>query len=68
VDAPRALEVRPRYRCPSQAAHYEPLGEGRARLVFERPQRALTPGQVAALYDGERLLGGGVFETIDAAP
>jgi tRNA-specific 2-thiouridylase len=29
-----------------------------------RPQRALTPGQICALYDGELLLGGGIFEDI----
>ena len=31
---------------------------------FAKPQRALTPGQICALYDGEVLLGGGVFEEI----
>jgi tRNA-specific 2-thiouridylase len=35
-----------------------------AELVFDEPQRALTPGQICALYDGDRLLGGGVFATI----
>ena len=43
---------------------FEPFGEGRAILEFSQPQRALTPGQVCALYDGETLLGGGVFEEI----
>ncbi|HRJ47269.1 MAG TPA: hypothetical protein PKY38_07905 [Opitutaceae bacterium] len=30
-------------------------------MTFDQPQRALAPGQIMALYDGERLLGGGVF-------
>ncbi len=32
-----------------------------ALVRFDSPQRALAPGQILALYDGERLLGGGVF-------
>ncbi|SDR66904.1 tRNA 2-thiouridine(34) synthase MnmA [Opitutus sp. GAS368] len=32
-----------------------------ASVKFEQPQRALAPGQIMALYDGEKLLGGGVF-------
>jgi tRNA-specific 2-thiouridylase len=32
-----------------------------ARVIFETPQRALASGQILALYDGERLLGGGVY-------
>ena len=32
-----------------------------AHIRFDQPQRALAPGQIMALYDGEKLLGGGVF-------
>jgi hypothetical protein len=31
-------------------------------VVFERPDRAVTPGQIVALYDGEQCLGGGPIE------
>jgi tRNA-specific 2-thiouridylase len=64
LDVPRQLEAQPRYRCPAGRAEFTPLGDGRAELVFEHPQRALTPGQICALYDGDRLLGGSVFEQI----
>lgn len=57
------IQARPRYRCPSQEANFTPLPGGRARLEFIKPQRALTPGQICALYNGDILLGGGVFET-----
>lgn len=63
----RELLVKPRYRDPSTPASFVPLETDptgrvvRARLEFEEPQRALAPGQVAALYDGERLLGGGFY-------
>ncbi len=34
-------------------------GDGRARIRFDEPQRAVTPGQAAVLYDGDLVLGGG---------
>ena len=58
------LSAKPRYRARAAQVRFEPFGEGRAILEFSQPQRALTPGQVCALYDGETLLGGGVFEEI----
>ncbi|MFC5456936.1 tRNA 2-thiouridine(34) synthase MnmA [Prosthecobacter fluviatilis] len=63
----RLLQAQPRYRCPAGDATFRPLGDGRAELEYKEPQRALTPGQICALYDGERLLGGAVFETIQHA-
>ena len=32
-----------------------------ARIVFDTPQRGLASGQILALYEGERLLGGGIY-------
>lgn len=63
----RRLEAMPRYRSPAAGAAYKPFPRAdglAAELIFDEPQRALTPGQICALYDGERLLGGGVFEEI----
>ena len=39
----------------------EPLSGGRFRVVFEQPQRAITPGQAVVLYDGETVVGGGTI-------
>ncbi|MBX7210828.1 MAG: tRNA 2-thiouridine(34) synthase MnmA [Verrucomicrobiaceae bacterium] len=61
------LEAMPRYRSPAASATFTPIQREHdlaAELLFDEPQRALTPGQICALYDGERLLGGGVFEAI----
>jgi tRNA-uridine 2-sulfurtransferase len=53
-----------RYRQADQAAVFEPQPDGTARVIFEQPQRAVTPGQYAVIYDGERCLGGAVIETV----
>jgi tRNA-specific 2-thiouridylase len=34
----------------------------RVEVVFEEPQRAVTPGQGAVFYDGDLVLGGGWIE------
>lgn len=57
----RALESRVRYRDPRVPAHFFPEADGTARVMFHQPQRALASGQILALYDGVRLLGGGVY-------
>jgi tRNA-specific 2-thiouridylase len=56
-----------RYRQADQPAVLEPRPDGTARIVFDQPQRAVTPGQYAVVYDGERCLGGAVIETVDPA-
>ncbi len=61
----RRLLARPRYRAPATQAEFEPLEKGLCLVRFDAPQRALTPGQVCAFYDGERLLGGGIFSEIN---
>jgi len=59
---PARCHARLRYRQADQACRVEDAGSGRVRLRFERPQRAVTPGQSAVLYRGTECLGGGVIE------
>jgi tRNA-specific 2-thiouridylase len=61
VAEPRALEGRVRYREPRVPLRFRPEGGATALVAFEKPQRALAAGQVLALYDGEQLLGGGIY-------
>jgi len=59
--------VKVRYRQPDQAALFKSLPDGTARIVFEQPQRAVTPGQYAVAYDDELCLGGAVIEAVEPA-
>lgn len=56
-----SLLAKPRYRDPSQVITFTPLSEDSARIRFDQPQRALASGQILALYDGDCLLGGGLY-------
>jgi tRNA-specific 2-thiouridylase len=58
---PIELLAKVRYRDPSVPMRFIPDASGGATLEFKEPQRALAVGQVCALYDGPRLLGGGVY-------
>jgi len=50
--------VKVRYAGQPVPARVMPLADDRARVVFAEPVRAVTPGQVAAFYDGDEVLGG----------
>src|SRR5215211_4926545 len=52
-------EVRVRYRHTAAAATITPLQNQRARVVFDEPQRAITPGQASVFYRGDEVIGGG---------
>lgn len=60
----RPCEAQPRYRAKAEPVRVERGGDNLLKLTFERPQRALTPGQICAFFSGGRLLGGGVFEQV----
>ncbi len=59
------IEVTAKYRYKSAEAPATLYPEGyMARIEFAEPQRALTPGQAAVVYQGDEVLGGGVIERV----
>lgn len=54
-----------RYRQSDQGVRVKILDDGGLDVVFDVPQRAVTPGQQVVLYDGERCLGGAVIESVE---
>ncbi|HEY3579237.1 MAG TPA: tRNA 2-thiouridine(34) synthase MnmA [Pyrinomonadaceae bacterium] len=56
---PVRAEVRVRYRHTAAPATITPLPDARARVVFDEPQRAITPGQATVFYRGDEVFGGG---------
>ena len=61
-DGPIRCTAKTRYSQMDTPAAATPLPDGRLRLEFDEPQRAITAGQAVVLYDGDAVLGGGTIE------
>ncbi len=59
LSSPMRVSAKIRYRHREEPALISPAGEGRVRVVFDAPQRAITPGQAVVFYDGDVVVGGG---------
>ena len=63
LDGPRQVEAKIRYQAPPAAATLMPLENG-TKVVFHKPQRAITPGQAVVYYQGDYVLGGGTIVSV----
>lgn len=64
-DAPKneiRCKAKLRYRQVEQWTTVIPKSDNTVLIVFDQPQRAITPGQAAVLYDEDTVLGGGVIK------
>ena len=61
IDGALKVRAKVRYRQREQDAVAVQVDEDTLRLTFAEPQRAVTPGQAVALYDGDVVLGGGTI-------
>lgn len=59
LERPLRVKAKIRHRHEPAEATVEAFDAAAARLHFDVPQRAITPGQAAVFYDGERVIGGG---------
>ncbi|MCE5273373.1 tRNA 2-thiouridine(34) synthase MnmA [bacterium] len=57
--------IKVRYRHKPVHGRVTPLEGNRARVVFDTPQRAVTPGQSAVFYSDSVVLGGGVIDSLE---
>ena len=62
---PCRCAAKTRYRQTDQPCHITQIEQGVATVVFDTPQRAVTPGQSVVFYQDEICLGGGVIEQTD---
>lgn len=61
LEHPMQVLAKARYNQQPQPATVFPEAGGKARVCFDQPQRALTPGQAVVLYDGDLVIGGGTI-------
>jgi tRNA-specific 2-thiouridylase len=59
-----ACQAKFRYRQPDQGVQVEVTGETTCKVLFDKPQKAVTPGQFVVFYDGDECLGGGPIEDV----
>jgi tRNA-specific 2-thiouridylase len=59
AEQPVYADVRVRYRHTAAPARITPLQDARAHIIFDEPQRAITPGQATVFYRGDEVVGGG---------
>ena len=64
LTAPMEVTAKARYNQQPQSATVHPMEDGKAKVVFHQPQRALTPGQAVVLYDGDMVVGGGTITEV----
>ncbi|MBQ8858324.1 MAG: tRNA 2-thiouridine(34) synthase MnmA [Clostridia bacterium] len=58
------LTARVRYHQKDSPATVIQTGADEVEILFDEPQRAVTPGQAVVFYDGDTVVGGGVIETV----
>ena len=59
-----AVTAKIRYNMKDSEALLLPRDDNKALVRFDRPQRAITPGQAVVCYDGENVVGGGTIDSV----
>ena len=64
IEKPMKALVKIRYNDAGHEALIEQTGEDQIKVIFDSPQKSITPGQSAVFYEGEDVIGGGII-TVD---
>jgi len=64
LDEPLYVQAKVRYSQQAQPARVWQTAPDELHLEFEKPQRAITPGQAVVMYDGDIVVGGGTIDCI----
>jgi tRNA-specific 2-thiouridylase len=59
-----SAQVKIRYNHPGSEAVVTPKGREQLEVKFKTPQKAITPGQAAVFYEGEKVIGGGWIKEV----
>jgi len=62
IAEPLEMKAKIRYKHKEMKALLTLLDSDRAQVKFEKPQRAITPGQSVVFYDGDIVIGGGIID------
>jgi len=57
--------VKIRYKDPGSPANIKSKDDRKVLIKFDKPQKAITPGQSAVFYDRDKVLGGGIIESFE---
>ena len=61
IKEPLKVKAKLRYKHPEQPATVYKIDDDTLKIVFDKPQRAITPGQSVVLYEGDVVVGGGTI-------
>lgn len=62
LDKPMRVYAKTRYKQKEQPCTISQNDDGTIKVVFDKPQRAITPGQAVVFYDGDIVVGGGTIK------
>lgn len=57
-------DIKIRYKSSASPATIYSAGDQRVSIIFDEPQKAITPGQSAVFYEADRVLGGGIIDSV----
>ncbi len=62
LEGPIRVKAKIRYSAREEDATVTPLDSGKVQVTFDRPVRAITPGQSVVFYNGDTVVGGGIID------